>query len=109
MAKFIIEYNINIGDEVEFRIGNSLKNGIVQDISQLPDVFIEGQENGEYKRWRVGIDNINMFEGTYFNSGISSNVIIEDNEPVEFIHCGDLGTPEFELTKFRLKGENEFH
>ena len=43
MGKFIIEYNIFLGDTVRFELSDGIyQMGIVQDISQLPDVFVEG-------------------------------------------------------------------
>lgn len=104
MAKFTIEYDIHVGDEVLFSItdsnGSHKQSGIVQDVSQMPDVFVEGLQDGEYKRWRRGIDELMVVDSDY-DSGRFSNVVFEDNEPVEFVHKGELGTQEFEELEYR--------
>lgn len=97
MAKFVIEYNIHLGDIVRFKQYEVWQEGIVQDISQLPDVFVEGADNatGLYNRWRIGIDSLELIYSEHDDSGKWSSVEIDDNENVEFVHKGDVGTPEF--------------
>ena len=104
MAKYIIEYNIHIEDQVRFLKDNEMyQYGVVQDISQLPDVFVEGFELGEYKRWRIGIDNLEFIDIDDF--GRSIKACYENNEHVEFVHGGLPGTPEYHEIKYR--GLNE--
>lgn len=97
MAKFIKEYNIHLGDVVRFEQDGIYQKGIVQDISQLPDVFIETFDNktGEYKRWRKDIERVEYMYSKSDNYGICSWVEFDDGENVEFVHKGDVGTPEF--------------
>ena len=62
MAKFTVEYTIHVGDKVSF-IGHGVtasgimyeevQMGTVQDISQLPDVFVEGFRNSAFGRHDV--------------------------------------------------------
>ena len=98
MAKYIIEREIHIGDLVTFIGGDGLRRvGEVQDISQLPDVFIEGFENLKYTRWRIGIERIEELRRSDINQGdfISHRVEIEKGEAIERVRGGDVGTPEF--------------
>ena len=97
MAKFIKEYNIHLGDVVRFEQDGIYQEGIVQDISQLPDVFVEGFDNKtrEYKRWRKDIERIEWIDSKSDNYGRRSWVEFDDAENVEFVHRGDVGTPEF--------------
>ena len=93
MAKFVIEYNIYLGDRVRFTLSNGLpQEGIVQDISQLPDVFVEGNdmETGEYKRWRKGIDSLKLIYSEHDDAGEWCDCEIGDNEGVEFVHGEDF-------------------
>ena len=101
MAKFVIEYNIHLGDTVYFNIHrdgyDDIQTGVVQDISQLPDVFVEGfDKNHQYTRWRIGIDSLNISYSKHDNAGTSSHVSFEENEPMEFVHKSDVGTSEFD-------------
>lgn len=97
MAKFIKEYNIHLGDAVRFEQDGIYQEGIVQDISQLPDVFVEGFDNKtrEYKRWRKDIERIEWIYSKSNDYGQGSWVEFDDGENVEFVHKGDVGTPEF--------------
>lgn len=99
MAKFIIEYEIHIGDSVRFHNGDGYQYGIVQDISQMPDIWIEGFENGKYKRWRREIDSLEIVSSGY-GSGTSTNVKITVGEPIEFVHEGDVDTEEYNKLKY---------
>lgn len=93
MAKFVIGYNIYLGDRVRFTLSNGLsQEGIVQDISQLPDVFVEGNdmETGEYKRWRKGIDSLKLIYSEHDDAGEWCDCEIGDNEGVEFVHGEDF-------------------
>lgn len=99
MAKYIIEYGIHIGDGVRFRNGNEYQYGIVQDISQIPDIWVEGFEDGKYKRWCRGIDSLEILGGNH-DSGTSSKILIEDGEAIEFAHEGDVDTAEFNQLKY---------
>ena len=107
MAKYIIEYNIRIGDRVRFTKSNGeWQVGTVQDISQLPDVFVEGFEDLEYKRWKLGIDKLNvLFDSERDYQGVFTHTEIEigEDEAVEFVH-GD----NFEDILVRRLGETEF-
>lgn len=97
MAKFIKEYNIHLGDAVRFEQDGIYQEGIVQDISQLPDVFVEGFDNKtrEYKRWRKDIERIEWIYSKSDDYGRWSRVEFDDGENVEFVHKGDVDTPEF--------------
>ena len=104
MAKYIIEYNIHIEDQVRFLKDNGMyQYGVVQDISQLPDVFVEGFEFGEYKRWRIGIDKLEFIDPD--GSDKSVKVCYENNEHVEFVHGGLAGTPGYQEIKYRQINE----
>ena len=94
MAKYIIEYEIHVGDSVRFLNGDEYQYGIVQDISQLPDVWVEGFEHGKYKRWCRGIDSLAIVSSKY-DSGVGTKVEVIDGEELDFVHKGDVGTPEF--------------
>lgn len=51
MAKFKIEYNIYIGDIVVFNDNGVKRQGTVQDVSQIPDIFVEGyNDDNKYTR-----------------------------------------------------------
>ena len=87
MAKFRIEYNIHVGDTVVFNDNGVKLQGTVQDISQIPDIFVEGfNENNEYTRWKLGIDSLEVISSEHSDSGKHYYTEIEDNEPVEAIH-----------------------
>lgn len=94
MAKYIIEYGIHVGDSVRFLNGDGYQYGIVQDISRMPDIWIEGFEDGKYKRWCRGIDSLEVMHSD-FDSGVITKVEITEGEEIEFVHAGDVGTPGF--------------
>ena len=101
MAKYIIEYDVCLGDEVRFkRTDGIFQYGIVQDVSQLPDVFVEGFDLGEYKRWRIGVDKLDFYNSSRKNAGGWGRVEIPRNENVEFVHIGDVGTEDFGKLKY---------
>lgn len=94
MAKYIIEHEIHVGDSVRFLNGDGYQYGIIQDISQLPDIWVEGFEDGKYKRWCRGIDSLEVISSEH-DSGIITKVEIAEGEELDFVHKGDVGTPEF--------------
>lgn len=97
MAKFAVEYEIHLGDIVRFeKSDGTSQQGVVQDVSQIPDIFVEGFDGGEYKRWRLGIDSLEVLYSKGDLSGKSTRVEIGSKEPVEFVHKGDVGTKEFD-------------
>lgn len=96
MAKFVIEYEIHVGDVVRFDNGGEcLQEGIVQDISQIPDIFVEGFEGGVYKRWKKGIDKLEIIWSEHEEYGMYSYCEVGDKEPVEFVHGGQVGEESF--------------
>lgn len=96
MAKFVIEYEIHVGDAVQFDGGNGYKiEGTVQDISQMPDIFVEGFDCGEYKRWKKGIDKLEVIWSEHEEYGMYSYCEVGDKEPVEFVHGGQVGEESF--------------
>ena len=97
MAKYIVEYEIHVGDAVAFETDSPkpCQYGIVQDISQLPDIWVEGFEDGKYKRWCRGIDSLEIISSEH-DSGASYKVEIAKGEAKYFVHKGDVETPEFE-------------
>ena len=104
MAKFYEEYTIYLGDKVSFEVHDFERNctmiqtGTVQDISQLPDVFVEGFDvirNGKYNRWKIGINSLRLIYSEHEDAGISWRTEIDEDEEVEFVHKGDPGTREF--------------
>ena len=114
MAKFTIEYNIHLGDEVSFidhgvtddgTMYDTIQKAIVQDISQLPDVFVEGfcNENGRYTRWKKDITRLTFSYLRHEDSGINAKVEYEADENIEFVHKGDVGTPEFAEIEYTSK------
>ena len=94
MAKYIVEYEIHVGDGVRFRNIDGYQYGTVQDISQMPDIWVEGFEDGKYKRWCRGIDSLEVISSKH-DSGVSTRVEIMAGEAKEFVHKGDVGTPEY--------------
>lgn len=95
MAKFIIEYEIHIGDKVQFKKSDGeLQFGIVQDISQLPDVFVEGFEDDKYKRWCMGVNSLKILDSEH-TYGESCRVEVDTNEYISYTHKGVDGTQEF--------------
>ena len=96
MAKYIVEYEIHVGDAVAFETDPSkpYQRGIVQDISHIPEIWVEGFEDGKYKRWCRGIESLEVISSDH-DSGVSTSVEITDGEAIEFVHKGDVGTPEF--------------
>jgi len=110
MAKFIKEYNIQLGDVVRFEQDGMYQEGIVQDISQLPDVFVEGFDNktGEYKRWRKDIERIEWIYSKSDNCGQWSRMEFDDDENMEFVHKGYVGTPEFNENEYIANNADNF-
>lgn len=110
MARFIKEYNIHLADAVRFEQDGMYQEGIVQDISQLPDVFVEGFDNktGEYKHWRKDIERIEWIYSKSDDYGQGSRVEFDDGENVEFVHKGDVGTPEFNEIEYIARNANNF-
>lgn len=95
MAKYIVEHEIHVGDSVRFHNKDEYQYGIVQDISQLPDIWVEGFEDGTYKRWCRGIDTLEIISSEH-DSGASYKVEIAKGEIKDFVHKGNVGTQEFE-------------
>lgn len=90
MAKFRIEYNIHVGDIVVFNYNGAKRQGIVQDISQIPDIFVEVFDDNECRRWKLGIDSLEIVSSEYDKSGKYYYAEFEDNEPVEAIHYKNI-------------------
>ena len=87
MANFKIEYNIYIGDIVFFNDNGIKCQGKVQDISQIPDIFVEGfNDDNKYTRWKIGIDSLEVVYSEYYNSGKHFSSEIAKGEPIEFVH-----------------------
>ena len=87
MAKFKIEYCIHVGDKVAFNYNGVKRQGTVQDISQMPDIFVEGfNENNEYIRWKLGIDALEIVFSEYADSGKRVYTEIDNSEPIEVVH-----------------------
>lgn len=99
MAKYIIEYDIHIGDSVRFLNGDGYQYGIVQDISHIPEIWVEGFENGKYKRWCHGIDSLEFISSDH-DSGVITKVEITEGEAIEFVHEGDVDTAEYNQLKY---------
>ena len=99
MAKFIIEYDVNVGDRVSVYFRGGVYDGFVQDVTQMPDVFVEFvDESGIYRRIRVGVDSLT---GTGIDKNFeSSRVEIWDDEYVEMLHGGNLGEDGFNDLSF---------
>lgn len=101
MAKFSVEYTIHLGDKVSFIVHRDgyeyVQFGIVQDISQMPDIFVEGFDNEtrRYIRWKRDIMNLTTVDSDYEDAGKSHKWEFGENEELEFVHKGDPGTPEF--------------
>ena len=119
MAKFTVEYTIHVGDKVSFiehgvtadgMMYDEVQMGTVQDISQLPDVFVEGFRNSDnrYTRWKKDICNLHFHYSEHEEYGRWTNVEIGKDEFVEFVHDGDVGTREFDSLKYRKLGTREF-
>ena len=101
MAKYIIEYDVRLGDDVRFkRTDGFFQYGVVQDVSQLPDVFVEGFDMGEYKRWRIGVGKLDFYNPSRQEEGVCDRVEIPRDENVEFVHIGDVGTEGFGKLKY---------
>lgn len=95
MATFKLEYTYYIGDIVDFKVNGVQHRGIVECVSELPDIFVECTDDGTYKRYRVGIDSLELVFSEHDNSGIWSNGAFDIGEKIEFVRGGELGTPEF--------------
>lgn len=100
MAKYIVEYEIHIGDSVRFYNGGKYQYGIVQDISQIPDIWVEGFEDSKYKRWCLGINSLEVISSEH-DSGVHDKKVFEEHEAFDFVHKGDVGTPEFKELIYR--------
>ena len=116
MAKFTVEYTIHVGDKVSFiehgvtadgMMYDEVQMGTVQDISQLPDVFVEGFRNSDnrYTRWKKDICNLHFHYSEHDEYGGRTNVEIGKDEFVEFVHKGDVNTKEFYERIYRRNGE----
>ena len=106
MAKFIVTYDVCVGDIVTIHTNDgSYQNGVVQDISQLPDVFVEGFADGKYTRWRVGVESLE-FNHSREESGVTTKIKFGEDESVEFVHGGNLGTKDFEKLEYRKLGKD---
>lgn len=66
MAKFIIESSPYVEKEWKG----------VQDVSQMPDMYVERWEDGKCRRYRVGVD--------FLSGGVSSRVEFGD-EAIDFV------------------------
>ena len=87
MAKFKIEYNIYIGDVVVFNDNGVKRQGTVQDVSQIPDIFVEGYNyDNKYTRWKLGIDSLEVVFSDHDDSGKYFSSEIAKGEPIEFVH-----------------------
>lgn len=87
MAKFKIEYNIYIGDTVVFNDNGVKRQGTVQDISQIPDIFVEGfNDENKYTRWKLGINSLEVIFSDHDDSGKYFSSEIMKGEPIEFVH-----------------------
>ena len=87
MAKFKIEYNVYIGDIVVFNDNGVKRQGTVQDVSQIPDIFVEGfNDDNEYTRWKLGINSIEVIFSEHDDSGKYFSSEIAKGEPIEFVH-----------------------
>lgn len=111
MAQFTVVHTIHIGDRVSFieHYGDhdEVQMGTVQDISQLPDVFVEGfcNSDGRYTRWRKGVDRLTIHDSEHEDYGKYYTVEFEKDERVEFVHKGDVNTKEFYELIYRRNGE----
>ena len=90
MAKFTKTYNIELGDRVEFKRSNDaiIERGVVQDISDFPDIWVEtGEPNTiypEYKRYKIPVYLItNNIDNCYWRI---SDVKFKKDEPLEFVY-----------------------
>ena len=92
MATFTESYTIHLNDIVWFTADNRRFMGTVQDISQIPDIWVETGHpdikwSGDpydiigYRRWKVSIKNI---EGVHTNVAELSTAI-EVDEPLSFV------------------------
>lgn len=109
MAKFSIEYTIHLGDRVCFNVRDDehmcdrIQTGTVQDISHLPDVFVEGFDilrGGKYTRWKKDIGKLDILASNYEDAGTNTSMNFGDDEEVEFVHKGDIGTKEFDEIEY---------
>lgn len=100
MAKFYKEYEIHLGDRVEFRLPCALPNdshhtksefGRVCDISELPDIVVETGTAGtdSYKRYRISVNLINEVF-CKDEPWISHYTKYEGGEPLEYVYSDDL-------------------
>ena len=107
MAVYREEWRIYVGDLVAFEDSEGVrKYGRVQDISHLPDVWVELVDGGIYKRYCMGVNKFEVIDSEYDDSGRWSSGEIGKDEVVEFIHKGDLGTEGFgELVYFKSGGK----
>ena len=97
MAKFIIEYEVNVGDRVSVYFRGKLFEGFVQDVTQMPDVFVEFIDgSGIYRRERLGVDSLTGIDKDFE----SSRVEIGDDEYVEMLHGGNIGEDGFKDLSF---------
>lgn len=102
MAKFIIEYDVNVGDRVSVFFQGNVFEGFVQDVSQMPDVFVEFVDySGVYRRMRVGVDTLTGLDKNF----LSSRVEIGDDEYVEMLHGGNVGEDGFNDLSFTTYSE----
>ena len=112
MARFVITHEIRIGDYVKFSQGRPgidrrQLTGIVQDITEMPDIWVEGFDEGCYKRWRIGIDKLEVICSDN-ESGTYTECIYDKDEPVAFVHAGEFGTSEFStLIYTRMPDKND--
>lgn len=94
MARLVVEYDVCPGDAVRFGMpgDGTVHEGVVQDISQLPDVFVEGWDaDGRCTRWRVGVDTLDFTPCVRWDAGRSCRTVFREDEPVEFVHGEDGG------------------
>jgi hypothetical protein len=103
MAKFIIEYDVRIGDSVRFEDPDGqMIYGVVQDVSQLPDVSVESMADGVYKRYRLGVDKLDFSPAVRYDVCKNAKCYFGDDEPVEFIRVKGSGI------MCRKRGETDF-
>lgn len=106
MAKCSVEYTIHLGDKVSFVVHRPdyeyVQFSIVQDISQMPDIFVEGFDNEthQYTRWKRDIMHLDMVYSDYEDAGKVYKWEFDKDEEVEFVHKGYPGTPEYDEIKY---------
>ena len=103
--RFTINYTYHLGDVVEFTVNGQTHVGKIQNLNEIPDVWVESTDDGTYRRYRLDVTGLKLAFSSYDDSGISYDVEYDKGEPLEFVHKGEYPTSEYNEIEITLKNK----